>query len=257
MSVKTAAVVIIGNEILTGKVADANTPYITRRLWELGVEVRQVVVVPDEVEEIARAVKEASGRCDVVFTSGGVGPTHDDVTMEGVARAFDCEVHKHSYLENLLSKHFQGEELTRARGRLAEIPDAARLIIRDSSSFPQVVCHNVYILPGVPELFRQRFELLAETFRGEPYQLRQIQVEADETDVAPILNRAVRRFQEVRMGSYPYPVGQDDEGRLRWKVKLTLESRDAGQLQQCLDFLLENLPAEMNPVLLEAQAASA
>lgn len=238
---------IIGNELLSGKVADRNTPYLTRRLWELGVEVRRVEIVPDEPDEIARAVREASERFDVVLTSGGVGPTHDDVTMEGVARAFGCGVTRHSFLENRLSRLFGGEELTAARARLADIPDGARLLVCDDHTFPQVVMENVYIFPGIPQVLQERFEAVADEFQGDPVELRKLYLEAEETRVAPILNRAVRRFPSVRYGSYPFQDPSVEDPVASWRVLVTCEGRDLEVLEEAYRFLLESFPAEMNP----------
>lgn len=244
MNAPTVALVVIGTEILTGKVADQNTPFLARRLYELGADLRRVEVVPDEVDEIARAVKAASEVFDLVLTSGGVGPTHDDVTMAGVARAFGYGVVRHAYLENLLSHHYQGEELTAARARLAEIPDGAQLVIREGADFPQVVVHNVYLLPGVPEVLRRRFEGIADLFRGQPWRLLRIRLEGDETDVAPILNRAVRLHPQVRFGSYPYR--EPDAAATEWRVMLTVESRDGEAAERAREFLLGALPPSMN-----------
>lgn len=242
MKAPTAALVIIGDEILTGKVADANTPFLARRLYELGVDLRRVEVVPDEVDEIARAVRAASEGFDFVLTSGGVGPTHDDVTMAGVAKAFGGSVIRHSYLENQLSHHYQGQELTAARARLAEIPDGAQLLIRKPGLFPQVVVQNVYILPGVPEILREKFEAVSDLFQGIPFRLVRLRLEGDETDAAPVLNRAVRLHPQVRIGSYPY---REPAGDPEWRILLTLESRDPAAADQAAEFLLGALPPAM------------
>lgn len=247
MKVPSVAALIIGDEILTGKVVDANTPYLARRLHELGADLKTVRILRDEVEEIARAVRETSPEHDFVLTSGGVGPTHDDVTMAAVARAFDCKVIRHSYLENLLSHHFGGEELTAARGRLAEIPDGADLLIRPGAGFPQVVMRNVYIFPGVPGLLQEKFEQVATLFKGVPWTCRAIQLEGDETEAAPTLNRAVRLHPGVRFGSYPSPAPGSTPEAPSWTIRITLESREAGVIEAAETFLLANFPASLNP----------
>ena len=239
MNIPTVALVIIGNEVLSGRVADQNTPYLARRLYELGADLRKVEVVPDEVEEIARAVRTLSETHDLVLTAGGVGPTHDDVTVAGVARAFGQEVVRHSWLENLLSHHYQGEALTAAQARMAEIPDGAELLVREGEDFPQVVVRNVYLLPGVPAVLQRRFEALADRFRGRPFTRATLRLEAEETVVAPVLNRTLRLHQEVRLGSYP----EFDESVRAWSVLLVLESRDPGAVDRARAFLLESLPS--------------
>jgi molybdenum cofactor synthesis domain-containing protein len=146
---RTAGIILIGNELLSGKVADANAVYLCRELRALGVDVRRIVVIPDEVERIASEVIEFSRGFDVVFTSGGVGPTHDDVTIEGVARAFGVPVVRDPGMVAAL-EGFLGDHLNPARLRMAEIPEGAHPMTADGLVFPAVVMHNVYVLPGVP-----------------------------------------------------------------------------------------------------------
>jgi molybdenum cofactor synthesis domain-containing protein len=151
---KSAGIVLIGNEILSGKVTDANAAYLCRELRQLGVDVRRITVIPDEVELIATTVAEFSRSFDLVFTSGGVGPTHDDVTMEGIARAFQTRVIRHPALIRLLESFHRGD-LNEARLRMAEVPEGAELFSAETLRFPAVVVKNAYVLPGVPEIFRQ------------------------------------------------------------------------------------------------------
>src|SRR5712691_3132226 len=150
---KTAGIILIGNEILSGKIADVNAAYLCRELRQLGVDVRRISVVPDEVELIAREVGAQSRDFDVVFTSGGVGPTHDDVTIEGVARAMGVPVVRHPRLVATLEGYYRGE-LNDAHLKMAEVPDGAELMADGELVFPAVVVRNIYILPGVPEIFR-------------------------------------------------------------------------------------------------------
>src|SRR5436190_19287983 len=149
---KTAGIILVGNEILSGKIVDANAAYLCRELRELGVDVRRMAVIPDEVDVIAGTVRDFSRTFDIVFTSGGVGPTHDDVTIEGVARAMDVPVVRHPVLVELLERYYRGRgiDLTEARLKMAEVPDGAELVAGESLLFPAVVMRNVYILPGVP-----------------------------------------------------------------------------------------------------------
>src|SRR5207237_9115820 len=140
---RTPGIILIGNEILSGKVVDANASYLCRELRALGVEVRKISVIPDEVELIAFEVGEHSRAFDVVFTSGGVGPTHDDVTIEGVARAFDRKVIVHPEIESKL-RDFYGDKINRARLKMAEVPEGADLITDVSLNFPTVQLENIY-----------------------------------------------------------------------------------------------------------------
>ena len=153
---KTAGIILIGNEILSGKIRDENAAYLCRELRALGVDVRRIAVIPDEVGLIADEVATFTKAFDLVFTSGGVGPTHDDVTIEGVARAMAVPVVRHPELVALLERYYRGK-VTEAALRMAEIPEGAELVTGGTLRFPTVLMRNVYVLPGVPEIFRQKF----------------------------------------------------------------------------------------------------
>ncbi|HEY3998900.1 MAG TPA: molybdopterin-binding protein [Candidatus Xenobia bacterium] len=223
---RTAALVIIGNEILTGKVVDVNIPFLTQGLWGLGVRVCRIAVIPDEVARIAEEVAATSGSHDVVITTGGVGPTHDDVTMEGVARAFGRGVVGHPDLLAMLRAYFKTDTLTAPQARLADVPEGARLVTADGMRYPQVVMENVFIFPGVPTLVREKFTALADFFRGDaPFYLRQLRLAGMETDLAPLLDTVVAAWPTVSIGSYPQEEGAG------FDVLITLESSDEGALE--------------------------
>src|SRR5512145_1095836 len=170
---KTAGIILVGNEILSGKIADANAAYLCRELRALGVDVRRISVVPDEVPVIAPEVAAFSRAHDVVFTSGGVGPTHDDVTIEGVAVAMGLKVARHPMLVDILQRHFR-DRLTESHLKMAEIPEGAELVGGETVRFPTVLVRNVYILPGVPEIFRAKFDAIRERFRDQPIHLKNV-----------------------------------------------------------------------------------
>ena len=232
---KTAGIVLIGNEILSGKIADANAAYLCRELRELGVDVRRISVIPDEVETIAAEIAAFSREFDVVFTSGGVGPTHDDVTIEGVARAMKVAVVRHPALVALLQQYYRGT-LGEPHLKMAEIPEGAELLAGESVRFPTIVMRNVYVLPGVPEIFRQKFNALRERFRDEPIHLRNVFVRIGESALADDLNAVLREFPSLLLGSYP------EFSNPEYRVKLTLESRDRAYLEDALTALLGRLP---------------
>jgi molybdenum cofactor synthesis domain-containing protein len=234
---KTAGIVLIGNELLSGKVTDTNASYLCRELRALGVAVRKISVVPDEVDLIAAEVSEFSRAHDVVFTSGGVGPTHDDVTMEGVARAMGVPVVREPRLVALIARHAKGP-LNEARLKMAEVPEGAELVAGEQLMFPAVVAGNVYILPGVPEIFRQKFEALKERFRDTPYFLASIFVGIGEGTLADYLNDLLRTHPELMLGSYP------EFSNPEYKVKVTLESKDRALMEQAVAELLGRLPAD-------------
>ncbi len=232
---KTAGIVLIGNEILSGKITDANAAYLCRELRQLGVDVRRIIVIPDEIELIASTVAEFHRSFDLVFTSGGVGPTHDDVTIEGVARAFATRVVRHPDLVRLLDGYYRGD-LNDARLKMAEVPEGAELYTAGSLRFPAVVIGNTYVLPGVPEIFRQKFEALKERFRESPFHLCSVFVSIGEGLLADHLNAVLDRHPELMLGSYP------EFGNAEYRVKVTLESKDQAFLDRAVEDLLERLP---------------
>jgi molybdenum cofactor synthesis domain-containing protein len=233
--VPTAGILIIGNEILSGKVADSNSPFFCRELRSLGVEVERIVTIPDDVAVIATEVRALSGAWDFVFTSGGIGPTHDDLTIEGVAAAFGVPVVRSDSIEDRLRRATGGEP-SESQLKMAMIPDGATLLDSGDLWFPLVVFQNVYIFPGVPELLRKKFESARERFRGIPFILKRVFVKQRESDIAPHLNEVLELFPELLLGSYPR-IGEES-----FHVMLTLESRDAGYVQRALDALLERIP---------------
>ena len=233
---KTAGIILIGNEILSGKIVDANAAYLCRELRALGVDVRRISVIPDETAVIAEAVGVFSREFDLVFTSGGVGPTHDDVTIEGVARAMGVPVVRHPLLIARLERHYGGA-VTEAALRMAEVPEGAELVAQ-SLRFPTVLMRNVYILPGVPEIFRQKFDALRERFRDVPFHLKCVFVRIGEGMLAAHLNGLLTDFPALLLGSYP------EFSNPEYRVKVTLESRDEAYLAGALARLLASLPAD-------------
>lgn len=234
---KTAGIVLIGNEILSGKINDANAAYLCRELRALGVEVRKISVIPDELEPIRQEVAQFAAAYDYVFTSGGVGPTHDDVTVEGVSQAMGVAVARDARLVTLLEGFYRGN-LNAARLKMAEIPEGSELLAGDSLTFPAIVIRNVYVLPGVPEIFRQKFEAIKERFREEPFYLKSVFVRIGEGALADFLNDLLKVYPLLMLGSYPELSHPD------YKVKVTLESKDPAYLEQALAEFVAWLPRD-------------
>ena len=232
---KTAGILLIGNEILSGKITDVNAAYLCRELRPLGVDVRRITVIPDEVDLIAREVAAFSGDFDHVFTSGGVGPTHDDVTIEGVARGMGVPVVRHPVLAGLLERYY-GDRLNEANLRMAEVPEGAELV-GENLRFPCVKIRNVYVLPGVPEIFRQKFDAIRDRFHDEPFHLKNVFVGIGEGTLADYLNDLLRDFPLLILGSYP------EFSNPEYRVKVTLESRDRAYVERALEQFLRRLPA--------------
>jgi len=232
---KTAAILIIGNEVLSGKVADENGPYLTRELRALGVDVRRISVIPDEIPTIVEEVRRLAGAHDLVFTTGGVGPTHDDVTMAAIAEAFARPLVPHPALEAILRQHF-GVDITPAELRMAEIPEGGRLVGEGDLAFPIAAVQNVYIFPGIPETVRRKFARIREQFRDRPFVLRRVFLRCEEGEIAEDLRAVLDRFPNLQLGSYPIVGGADHT------VLLTLESLAGDEVERALEFLLERLP---------------
>lgn len=226
----TAAVIVIGNEILTGKFADENAPYLIGRLRALGVDLGRVVVIPDTVEGIAAEVRDAAARFDHVFTTGGVGPTHDDLTMAGVAAAFGVPLVRHPELEGILRRHLR-ERANEAALRMAEVPEGAELWWDGEVRFPLVVMRNVAVFPGVPGLLRLKFEAVAHRFAGVPVACRRLWTAQTEPEIADALTDAAGRWPSVAIGSYPrFELTPP-------RVLVTLEGRAVADLDACEAFL--------------------
>ncbi len=231
---KTAGIIVIGNEILSGKTTDENSPYLVRELRHLGVDVRKISAIPDEVELISREVREFSIAYEYVFTTGGVGPTHDDLTMDGIAAAFGRGLHRHPELESILRQYYDSVSL-QGNLRMADIPEGARLVGGKGAWFPVIALENVYIFPGVPEIMRRKFDRIKEMFRDTPYHLREVFLRADEGQVAALLHDVLIHFPDLMLGSYP------DLDNPSYSIKLTLESKDPVFLDRAHTFLLSEL----------------
>ncbi|MCI0336050.1 MAG: molybdopterin-binding protein [Acidobacteria bacterium] len=237
MSVPTAAILVIGDEILSGKTEDQNALLLISQLRELGVALRRIAVIPDDIDEVAAAVRDLSARFNHVFTSGGVGPTHDDVTIIGIARAFDKSIVRHPDLERRIISFF-GEDADESRLRMADVPEGSELIDSPELRWPMLACKNVYILPGVPEHFRRKFMAIRERFRVAPFFARAIYTLEDEFDLAENLRTVADSHPQVAIGSYPSFSSKE------YRVKLTLESKDADAIEAAVKELMAVLDRE-------------
>jgi molybdopterin-biosynthesis enzyme MoeA-like protein len=233
---KTAAALIIGNELLSGKIADSNLVVLARTLRSVGVLLRRAVMVLDDAEVIAGEVKALSGAHDWLFTSGGVGPTHDDLTIEGVARAFGAPVVSSQGLVDLLRRYY-GERLTEGHLLMARIPEGARLVSSEGAPWPAVVMRNVWVLPGVPEIFQAKQALIRAELAGErPFVSLSVLTTLDEGQLKPMLDRVVERHRDVEIGSYPR--WSDPEVR----TKLTFDGVVEEQVRAARDAFAASLP---------------
>lgn len=219
--VRTAAAVIIGAELLSGKIRDENFHSLSRTLRALGIELRKVVFCPDDRTTIATEVRALLIEHDVVFTSGGVGPTHDDVTIDGVSAALSVEAVHSPELEALL-RHVYGEKTTDAHLRMSRVPKGAVLEQGAGIRWPTIVAGNVWILPGVPELFRMKLAAVRALMRGPvPFFTEEVFCGVEETELKSELDQIVAEHPEVEVGSYPKWFDS------RYKTRLTFDARSA------------------------------
>ncbi len=235
---RTAAALVIGNELLTGKVQDANVAVLARQLFGLGIVFRKVVFCADEVDVIAEDLNALRRRYDVVFTSGGVGPTHDDVTMAAVAQAFGQRLQRSPVIEALLREYF-GERCRERHLRMAEVPEGAELVTGTRARWPLVRLRNVFILPGLPQIFRRKLPVICELLSGgTPFISRAVQTTSDEGEIAELLERISDRYPGVAIGSYP----QWDGGSSR--VVVTFDGQVAEHIDHAVAALVEALPPD-------------
>lgn len=233
---RTAAALIIGNELLSGKTEERNLIELARLLRSLGIELRRVVFVPDERKTIADEVSALAKSHDFVFTSGGVGPTHDDITLDSVADAFGVDVIPHPDLVSLMKEHF-GEDLNDGQLRLSSVPRGAKLLVAKSSRWPALVMANVWILPGIPEVFQMKLPIVQEHLEGDtPFVSRAVFTKMDEPDLKELLDLVVKEHPDVDVGSYP------SWSSKKYRTKITFDGKDIGAVEQALQNLLKLLP---------------
>jgi molybdenum cofactor synthesis domain-containing protein len=236
--VRTAAALIIGNELLSGKIADNNVVVLARALRSLGVVLRRVVMVLDEIDVIAQEVRTLSSTHDFLFTSGGVGPTHDDVTIDSVARAFGVEAVTSPTMVQMLHEYY-GDRLLEGHLRMARIPDGARLAANVHMPWPAIIMNNVWVLPGVPEIFQAKMPLMREMVGADkPFILLVVYTTLDEGTLKPMLDRVVRDYSDIEIGSYPRWGGND------YRTKLTFDGLDEERVRAARDAFASSLPVE-------------
>ncbi len=207
MTNPTAAMCVIGDEILSGRTRDANMHHLAGVLTEAGVDLKEVRIVSDDAPAIIVAVRTLSKAYDHVFTSGGIGPTHDDITADCIAAVFDVPIDVRDDARALLQAHYDrsGQDLNAARLRMARIPESATLIDNPVSTAPGFTLHNVHVMAGVPAVFRAMVaSVMAGLQGGVPLQSISIRVLRGEGDIAGPLGDIDARYPNVSVGSYPF-----------------------------------------------------
>jgi FAD synthetase len=233
---KTAGIIIIGDEILSGKVHDDNSFFMAKELWSHGITVCRISIISDSIDEIAAEVKDFSQRYDYIFTSGGIGPTHDDITIEGISKAFDVRTVVHVTLKEILEKRLGN--LSPEQLKMAEVPEGAELVNDETISFPLIKFRNIFVFPGIPQLLRKKFLAIEKLFNEPVIYLKRIYFNEAESRIAPILNGIVGRYVNVKIGSYPEVDNRD------YSVMVTMESSDEAALKLSFRELLSRIPEE-------------
>ncbi len=238
-----AALIVIGNEILSGKVPEANANYLARELFEMGWELLEIAVVADCRSAIAETVQRLHPRVDHLFTSGGVGPTHDDVTLAALSQATGRPITVSPLLEQILKNYYGVADLSPAQQRLSLILEGATLHYGSTAIYPQLIVDGIYPLPGVPTLFRQKFQELKELWPVEHSKLRRcFHLVAEETELADLLANVAASYPDVQLGSYPTCI----DGV--WNLELVLESRNQRQMTAAVEELSSALATAPSPV---------
>jgi len=224
-AIVTACVLIIGNEILSGRTQDANLAFLARGLNEVGIRLREARVIPDDPDVIVSTVNAVRRAFDYVFTTGGIGPTHDDITAQCVADAFGVALIVHPEAKRLLETHYPPGHLNEARLRMAMVPEGAVLLPNPISRAPGFQIGNVFVLPGVPTIMQGIFEQLKHRLvGGEKVLSRSLSCHLAEGTLAKDLGALQARYPDVEIGSYPY-FRRGDFG-----VTLVLRSTDRERL---------------------------
>jgi len=236
----TAAMLVIGDEILSGRTRDANMNHLAKELTSHGIALTEVRVVSDDADAITKAVQALSAAYDHVFTSGGIGPTHDDITAENVARAFDRPISVRDDARAVLQSHYdrQGLELNEARLRMARIPDGATLIDNPISAAPGFIIENVYVMAGVPSIFNAMLAGVLPTLTGgAPVLSQSLQVFRGEGDIAGPLGDLAARYPDLSFGSYPF---QRDGV---FGAQIVVRGQDGAQVDAAMAELNRTFPA--------------
>lgn len=222
---QTACLIIIGNEILSGRTQDKNLAWLAKSLNDLGIRLMEARVVPDIEEAIVAAVRECRQKYAYLFTTGGIGPTHDDITVAAIAKAFGVKVERNAEAESILEKHYGRDKLTPPRLKMADMPAGAKLVVNAVSGAPGFRIENVFVFAGVPAIMQAMFDAVKPLLKGgTPMLARYVSAFTTESQLAEQLTAIQNRHPQVELGSYPFM----KNGRIG--VCLAARATDAGLL---------------------------
>jgi len=229
-----AGIIIIGNEVLSGRTKDINTSTISIWLNSLGIEVKEVRVIPDDEKIIINTVNELRKKFNYIFTTGGIGPTHDDITAESISNAFNLEYGFHKEAFSILDNYYKPGEFTEGRQKMAKMPTTAKLIINPSSGAPGFYVENVFCLPGVPSILKSMLGGLNNVLvGGDPVLSKTLNLRTVESEIAKQLSDVQKNNIDVEIGSYPF----FRAGKLG--VSIVLRSTDQKKIDKCNDQILK------------------
>ena len=237
----TAAMLVIGDEILSGRTRDTNTNYIAGELTRHGIRLMEARVVPDDRDTIVAAVTELAHRYDHLFTSGGIGPTHDDITADSIAAAMGAAIDVREDARALLAAHYErsGSELNEARLRMARIPDGATLIDNPVSVAPGFTLRNVHVMAGVPSIFQAMVASVLPTLTGgDPLLSQSLRVDRAEGEIAGPLGALAQEYPDLSFGSYPF------QRNGAHGSNLVVRGTDAARIDAAMTRLAALFPAE-------------
>ena len=230
----TAGIIIIGNEVLSGRTKDINTSTLAKWLNSLGIQVKEVRVIPDIETSIIETVNNLKKKFNYIFTTGGIGPTHDDITAESISKAFNLEYGFHKQAYSILEKYYKPGEFNDGRQKMAKMPTTANLILNPTSGAPGFYVENVFCLPGVPSILQSMIGgLNNKLVGGDPILSSTISLRTVESEIAKSITEIQNKYNDVEIGSYPFFKG----GKLG--VSIVTRSADKKKLDECYKEIID------------------
>ena len=230
----TSGIIIIGNEVLSGRTKDINTSTLAKWLNSLGIEVKEVRIIPDNEATIIETINRLRKKFEYIFTTGGIGPTHDDITAESVSKAFNIGYGFHKEAYSILEKYYKPGEFSEGRQKMAKMPTSAKLILNPTSGAPGFYIENVFCLPGVPSILQSMIGGLNNILvGGDPILNKTISLRTVESEIAKSITEIQNKYKDVEIGSYPF----FRAGKLG--VSIVLRSSKKNKLDQCNSEVIE------------------
>ena len=235
---KIASIIIIGNEILSGRTQDINSNYLAKKLSSIGVFLKEIRVIPDEKPKIIEVVRTETKKVDFVFTSGGIGPTHDDITADSIAEAFNLKIDVREDAIKELAKNYPNglKDLNSARLRMARVPEGSELIKNKVSGAPGFRVNNVYVMAGVPMIFKSMVDsILGNIKHSDPFVSTSIRIFKAESYISEQLRKISLKYEDLQIGSYPFK----ENGKIG--VEILVRHTDKEYVQKVIKEIETNL----------------